>query len=108
MKKILLILVLSVVLLAGCSSKVDIPIESNEISIKNFQFTPSFITVKTGTTITWTNEDSALHTVTSEGNFDSGTLNTGERFTYTFTQAGNFDYICKIHPSMKGKIIVEN
>ncbi len=77
-----------------------------EVMIKDFAFSPSTLTVKKGTTVTWTNEDSAPHTATSGDVFDSGNLGTGQSFSYTFDEAGTFDYICTIHPSMEGAIIV--
>ncbi len=77
-------------------------------TIKNFTFNPSPLPIKTGTTVTWTNEDAAPHTVTSsDGSFDSGTLRTGESFSYIFSTAGTFDYICAFHVNMKGQITVE-
>lgn len=78
------------------------------ISIKDFLFNPWEVTIKVWSTITWTNEDSMHHTVTADGKFDSWELNKGETFSYTFNDVGTYDYICTYHPSMKGKIIVEN
>lgn len=78
-----------------------------DVSIQNFTFQPSVLTVAVGTTVTWTNLDGATHTVTSRsGVWDSGDLNQNQKFSFTFTQPGEFDYFCAIHPSMKGKIIV--
>lgn len=77
------------------------------ITISNFAFTPSALTVKAGTTVTWTNQDGVSHTVTSQGVFNSGVLANGQSFQHLFDTAGTFDYGCSIHPSMKGKIIVE-
>lgn len=76
------------------------------ISINNFSFNPKQRTVKIGTTVTWTNDDPAPHKIESTI-FSSQTLNTGDSFSYTFNQAGNFDYYCSIHPSMKGQISVK-
>lgn len=81
--------------------------EEVTIAIKNFAFEPDSVTIKVGAKVTWTNEDYVSHTVTSEeGVFDSGTLGNGETFSYTFEEAGTYEYICTIHPSMKGEIIV--
>ncbi|MHA2067628.1 MAG: cupredoxin domain-containing protein [Candidatus Thorarchaeota archaeon] len=61
-----------------------------------------------GTIILWYNNDSIDHTVTARDNsFDSGRISPGETFKYTFEQSGEFEYYCKIHPSMVGKITVE-
>ena len=76
-------------------------------TISNFAFTPSVITIKKGTVVTWTNSDGVPHTVTSSsGTFDSGLIASGKTYSFTFTTAGTYDYICAFHPSMRGKIIV--
>jgi len=78
------------------------------IEIKDFAFNPQDITVKKGDKITWINRDSVIHTATSYDNvFDSGNLSEGKSFSYVFSEAGNFEYFCKPHPYMKGKIVVE-
>jgi plastocyanin len=78
------------------------------VNISNFAYVPPTLTVSVGTTVTWTNNDSVAHTVTSNDNlFDSGNLATGATFSYTFEQKGTFNYHCTIHPFMTGKIIVE-
>ena len=77
-------------------------------------FVPETLTVSTGTTVTWTNGDSTLHTVTSgsaeSGNsgteFDSSYLAAGKTFQHQFNTAGTFDYYCTLHPWMKGKVVV--
>ncbi|MCX9014335.1 MAG: cupredoxin family copper-binding protein [Candidatus Methanoperedens sp.] len=76
------------------------------VEIKGFAFNLASITVKKGTTVTWTQQDSAPHTVTGRG-FESGNLAKGQVFSHTFNDAGTFDYHCSLHPSMKGKVIVE-
>jgi plastocyanin len=81
-------------------------VETNIISIKNFAFSPSVLTVKQGTKVTWTNQDSAPHQIKSE-TFNSDSLGQGESFNFTFSNKGSFNYICSIHPSMTGKIVVE-
>ncbi len=79
-----------------------------EVEISGFAFVPATITIPVGTTVTWFNKDSVAHTVSSrEGVFDSGNLSGGATFSYTFDQNGSFEYYCKIHPSMRGKVIVE-
>ena len=78
-----------------------------ELEILNFAFVPNTITVAAGTTVTWTNLDSAPHTVTTrETLFDSGRMSTGDTFSYTFEQSGIYEYYCTIHPSMVATIIV--
>jgi plastocyanin len=78
------------------------------VKITDFAFDPSNVTVPVGTTVTWTNLDSASHTVTSDiGVFESGTLGPNATFSYTFNSRGTFNYFCSLHPSMKGKVVVE-
>ncbi len=81
---------------------------ATEMEISGFAFIPETITISVGTAVTWTNNDSPTHTVTTRDTlFDSGTLSGGATFSYTFAQSGTFEYYCKIHPYMTGKIIVE-
>jgi len=63
--------------------------------------------VKAGTTVTWVNEDDIPHTVVSTGHFRSKPLDTGDKFTFTFTTAGSFQYFCSLHPHMQASITVE-
>lgn len=79
--------------------------ETYDVQIKNFAFSPADINIKQGDTITWTNMDSAPHTI-DLGFKKSGTLSQGNSFSYTFSQKGTYDYICGIHPSMKGTVTV--
>ena len=81
-------------------------VEANAITIQNFAFNPGTLTVKQGTKVTWTNQDSATHKIKSD-TFNSGDLNQGDTFEFTFNNKGSFDYSCSIHPSMTGKIVVE-
>jgi len=74
---------------------------------KNFMFSPVNLTVKAGTTVTWSNEDDEPHTIVSgTGLFRSAALDTHDSFSYRFRQAGTYRFICSIHPQMIGTIIV--
>lgn len=84
----------------------DIAETGNAVGITNFSFSPASLSVKAGTAVTWTNNDSAAHTIKSV-TFNSGSLAKGQKFEFTFQNKGEFDYSCGIHPSMTGKIIVE-
>lgn len=84
----------------------NVPETGNAVNIQNFSFNPPTLTIKAGTTVTWTNNDSAVHDIKMAG-FTSDTFSRGESYEYTFENPGTFDYICGIHPSMKGVIIVE-
>jgi plastocyanin len=84
------------------------PETGDAVSIAGFSFKPASITIPVGTTVTWTNTDSAGHTVTADdGSFTSATLATGATFSQSFTAAGTFAYHCSIHPSMTATIIVQ-
>lgn len=77
------------------------------VKVIDFGFDPSSITVKVGTSLTWTNTGAATHTVTADdASFDSGNLASGATFSQTFAKAGTFTYHCKIHASMKGTVVV--
>ncbi len=79
-----------------------------EVKIDNFVFGPAAITVPVGTTVTWVNRDDIPHTVVSTDRvFKSKVLDTDEKFSYTFTKAGEYPYFCSIHPKMTGKVIVQ-
>jgi plastocyanin len=111
MKNIWIIgLLVFVVLISGCTygqKTVTPPTATNAVEIKNFAFNPDVITIAKGTTVTWTNEDSVQHTVTGIGNdINSQTLSQGQKYSFTFNEAGTFEYQCHIHPSMRGKVIV--
>ena len=80
----------------------------NAVTINNFAFSPADLTVKTGSTVTWTNNDPASHTITSDaGGFSSDPVAKGGTYQFTFSQPGTYAYHCSIHPSMKGTIIVQ-
>ena len=80
----------------------------NSVSIANFAFSPTSLTVKVGTKVSWTNNDTVTHTVTADkGAFNSGPLAPGSTFSFTFTKAGTYSYHCNIHPSMMATIVVQ-
>lgn len=79
---------------------------SNMVTIQNFAFNPSSLTVPVGTTVIWTNQDTAPHTITADI-FKSNTLQPGDSFSHTFNQAGSFSYHCSIHPFMTGTVTVQ-
>ncbi|MEM3143410.1 MAG: cupredoxin domain-containing protein [Candidatus Nitrosotenuis sp.] len=101
------------------------PTDTNTVSIPmgtgvpgcetdNACFIPHTLTVKVGTTVTWTNNDTAAHTVTSGdlktgplGKFDSGLFMAGKSFSFEFDTKGTYPYYCQVHPWMLGKVIVE-
>jgi plastocyanin len=82
---------------------------SSTVSIDNFSFTPKTLTVKAGTTVTWTNRDDIPHGIASSNNAfaKSKPLDTDDSYSFTFTTPGAYQYFCYIHPHMVGSIIVE-
>ena len=79
------------------------------VMIENYAFVPATLTIDVGDTVTWTNMDTAPHTVTvSSGpvTFTSGNLAKGQSFTYTFTEAGTYQYYCAVHPDMTASVTV--
>ena len=83
--------------------------EDTAAKIENFTFTPQRLTVKTGTTVTWTNADDIPHAVASTTKaFKSKVLDTDDKFVLVhFTTPGIYEYFCSLHPHMTGTIVVE-
>jgi len=75
------------------------------VSIENFTFNPAVLTVKVGTTVIWTNNDTVDHNIKS-ADFNSPLMKKGETYEFKFDKAGTYDYSCGIHPTMTGQIIV--
>ena len=76
-------------------------------------FIPSMVTIDVGGEVTWDNDDTAAHTITSgtptggpDGHFDSSLVMAGSSFSHTFDEAGTFDYFCMVHPWMQGMVMV--
>ena len=95
---------------AAETTEVEVPDdaeETDQVGIENLTFSPKVITVKAGTIVTFTNDDTTAHTVTSDdGTFDTGTIAAGDSLTLPFDEPGTFAYHCEIHPSMTGTVIV--
>ena len=92
------------------------------VTMKLIAFKPESITVDAGTSVTWKQSDPGVHTVTSgtvdqgtggvtekaDGTFDSGNLETGKTFSFTFAEAGTYSYFCAVHPAtMRGRVQVD-
>jgi plastocyanin len=131
-RSIFAVLMIAAMLLAACSSAAPTslavqptqasqsnptiaPAQSGNdvaITLSNFAFDPSSLTVKVGTTVTWTNQDSASHNVVADNEeFKSDTLSKGDTFSFTFTKEGTYAYYCSFHggpngQGMSGQIIV--
>ena len=106
---IILALIFIVPLLPSASSQSnnEISIVSGASELDNNALDPNPVTINQGKTVIWTNKDFGIHTVTEDqGLFSSKDLRPDQTFEYTFDSAGTFDYHCKLHPTMTGKIIV--
>lgn len=118
--KILIPISLVALLAAGCGKSApsipatNPPAATNQnqsttanVTINNFAFSPANLTVKQGTTVTWTNNDSVAHTIIGDsGGPSSGTLGNGSSYSFTYSQPGTYPYHCGIHPNMTGTITV--
>jgi plastocyanin len=83
-------------------------VEAPQVTIDNFTFSPPTLTVSVGTTVTWTNQDDMVHTVTEANRlFSSKSLETGDVYAHTFATPGTYSYFCALHPRMTATIIVK-
>jgi plastocyanin len=80
-----------------------------QVSMKDIKFNPSTVNVKVGDTVTWTNDDSVGHDVTSDTfkSGDAGGISGGQTFSHKFDKAGTFKYQCTVHPGMTGEVDVK-
>ncbi len=100
---------------AFAETEVTIPNEASDISCAESGscFLPGEVTIGVGESVTWHNDSGVIHTVTSgnpedgpDGVFDSSIIMSGDTFTHTFTETGQYEYFCSIHPWMTGTVIV--
>ena len=123
--KLLIGLLVVIFMLGACSpgdaenmplGEEGLPITGDEgamVLMQDNSFQPAQTHVAVGGTVIWTNQDGVPHTVTSgvgstaDGVFDSGNIDSGGTFTFTFTDPGTYEYFCSIHPMMTGTVIVE-
>ena len=84
------------------------PLADVGVDMVNIQFKPKKVTIDPGDEITWTNRDTAQHNAVGEGaaDFDTGLLEKGENATVPFNDTGTFRYVCTVHPTMKGEVVV--
>ena len=111
----ILIVLICMAVLSGCAKNefVDNSDAGNTVDVLDNRFNPSPIIVPVGTTIVWTHKGNSVHTITSgtrqneTGQFDSGDLNKGNTYRFTFNTVGTYVYFCRHHGGMDGTIIVE-
>jgi amicyanin len=95
-------------MLAGGVLLADAQNQTSAVAIDNFTFNPQTLTVKVGTTITWTNKDDIPHAIAAVGKqFKSKVMDTDNSYSFTFTTPGSYAYFCSLHPHMTGTIVVE-
>jgi plastocyanin len=79
-----------------------------QVSMKDIKFNPGTVTIKAGGKVTWTNDDSVGHDVTAD-DFESGSpggIDGGSTYSHAFKKPGTYDYVCSVHPGMKGAVKV--
>jgi amicyanin len=99
-------------LVAPLLAAITLPVSAQDapgaVGIDNFTFNPQKLTVKAGTTVTWTNKDDIPHAIAAVSKqFKSKALDTGDAYSFTFTTPGAYEYFCSLHPHMTGTIVVE-
>ena len=119
----LVLTLLATVALAACAAPVaTAPTQRADVLIGGFRFQPPELTVAAGTTVTWTNDDAILHTVTTgtsvkkddfgnyeikpDGRIDGSLPDKGKTFSFTFTTPGEYAYFCSRHNNMTGRVVV--
>jgi plastocyanin len=94
--------------LAALVLSIDAFAAETTVTIDGFEFRPATATVKAGDTVIWRNTDPVPHTATAkDAGLDSGSINAGGTYRFVAKRKGRFDYICTLHPTMKGTLIVE-
>ena len=95
--------------LAACGGSDDEPAAKSgggtAVAVADNSFSPATVELAVGDTVTFENEGQVPHTVTGD-DFDSGSMDPGETFTFTGSEAGSFSYVCTFHPGMQGTISV--
>lgn len=81
--------------------------QTHTVVVEGVKYDPESLTVARGDTVIWVNKDPFPHTVTSKGAFDSHDIAAGKSWKYTTRKAGEYSYICTLHPNMKGTLKVE-
>ena len=106
----ILAILLTAIIFISCSKSYNSPMNAPAtatVSMMNMAFSPATLSVASGTTVTWMNGDTTMHTVTADdGSFNSGNIGMGASFSRVFTTAGTFTYHSALNPAMTGKIVV--
>jgi len=103
-----LVVTLAIAAVSGVMGPAPAQSADAKVTIDNFTFAPAELTVSVGSTVTWANPDDIPHSLVEKNKlFHSKALDTDDSYSFTFTQAGSYDYFCGLHPHMVGKIIVK-
>jgi plastocyanin len=93
---------------ADASTTGTAPSQRVKVVMKGSTFTPASVTIRVGDTVTWQNQESVTHNVAADdGSFTSQDFRKGGSFSFTFARPGIYSYSCRLHPNMRGKVIVE-
>ncbi len=119
-KKLMIGLLIIVIVISGCyAQKTPVPPTAapstgdlkikTDIEISGFAFNPSTLTISKGANVVWINKDSAPHSIVSDtgDEINSDSISKGNTYVHIFNTPGTYGYHCGIHPSMKGKLVVE-
>jgi plastocyanin len=106
-----LAVLLAAVVFVSCSKSYNSPSNNPpaaaSVTIKNMAFSPASLSATAGTTVTWTNSDTTIHTVTADdASFNSGNIAIGATYSKVFNSAGTFSYHDALHPATTGKVVV--
>ena len=109
MKKLFGILILTMALVIACDRDDDDNDDRppNEVWMSENSFIPVTLTVSEGTTVRWVNNSTVIHNVVHDTGMFNELLNPGQAYSFTFENAGTYNYECTIHPGMIGTIVVE-
>ena len=96
------------VALLGAATRVVVAKDGTEIGIDNFKFAPTPLTVPKGATVTWVNRDDIPHSIVCQTlGFHSHPMDTDGSTSFTFDQPGRYEYVCGLHPFMRGEVVVQ-
>jgi amicyanin len=99
---------LAALTLTACLGPIEKAEAASSVHIDNFTFTPQEITITRGTTLTWVNDDDIPHAIAASNKaFRSKAMDTEQKFSFTFSEPGTYEYFCSLHPHMQGKVIVK-
>ncbi|HEX2295969.1 MAG TPA: plastocyanin/azurin family copper-binding protein [Actinomycetota bacterium] len=129
LRRLAIVTVLAAAVLTACNTSDRVSGGSGSdavVTVSGLAFDPASLEVPAGTQVTWTNDDSVAHTVTSgaqgeqgapgvtedeparpDGLFDADLAEEGDELSFTFEEAGTYRYYCDVHRQMRGEIVVE-